>query len=150
MLMMSAMSDADVAATAAELRDLLELSWPLGQREEANLRRVLVAEYERRRGWKLARATFWADKGIDRWPSVANHTDWFRTRSRRPAAVVAHHDDAKQGRAAVRAWAAKRGLVATFSDLPSWLIPGRTVLVEFTRPKALPAGPATTLGGAAA
>jgi hypothetical protein len=101
---------------------------------------ALMRAYGDIRGWVAADSGFsvrdvarvsGADEEWDR--EFADHKS-FWLREGRPYAVAAHLYGCDQDRkAAARAWAARRGLVASFpDDFPSWWLPGRTTLIEIT------------------
>jgi hypothetical protein len=150
------MTDAEVAAAAAELRGLLEPDDPgapwkaeARRRREGELRRALAVEYGRRRGWALAPGYCFPRRYLfdfrrhrrERYadlPRFFDHNFGFLAR-RRPAAVVTHpYDVDDEVRAAMQAWAAEHGLAVAFPSFPSWWFPGWTTAVEFARPEAPP------------
>jgi hypothetical protein len=151
------MTDDEVAAAVAEIRGLLHAGTPGdGFREidrrvarTTEVRRAVAQEYGRRRGWTLTGHCFHRHRltgqpsrdrdGYANWeyPRFFDHNFGFLAQ-RKPAAVVTHpYDVDDEVRAEMQAWAAEHGLVVSFPDFPSWVNPGKTILVEFARPSAL-------------
>lgn len=103
--------------------------------------RALSDAYGARRGWRRAaerfpvRALARVSRAEEEWePKFVDHYS-FWVSDGRPVAVVAHLYGCDEAlREAACAWAALRGLRATFPvDFPSWWYPGRTTLIEITR-----------------
>jgi hypothetical protein len=68
--------------------------------------------------------------------TTIDHPYFYRTPTRRAAAIAAHLYDATRPKDEIelKEWAEKIGLVATFPNFPSWWYPENTRLVVYTGP----------------
>jgi hypothetical protein len=132
------MSDADVAASAAELHRLI------GTKDAyylaLQIKRQLAHEFGRRQGWVIAPDGYGAQHLFGKRPQYHNrdipphqdHAIGYR-KGRAPMAIVSQPYPSGNYIEDMRAWAASRGLVFTVPVYPSWWYPGWTTLCVFTR-----------------